>query len=263
MKPQAREAVKKTCSRCKEEKNPSEFHKDSKKLDGLSPWCKPCKNGRSVELMREKLQDPSSIQSIRKKIYYQVDRAIANGTLVKPEKCPVCRVKVKPSELQGHHHDYSKPLDVEWICRQCHIRQHKEERHEDLPLCVYCGKRRTQMSLATCGSETCVIQAKKIGARDLALRNKDVRADARLATGERMKALMEEHGYTKADLAKHLGVSTSYITQVFQRVEEIRADREQRAEQTTPTTTIATEAAPAVTAKAATVVRRRASPANA
>ncbi len=33
---------KKTCSKCKQEKDRSEFHKNSKKLDGLQVWCKSC-----------------------------------------------------------------------------------------------------------------------------------------------------------------------------------------------------------------------------
>ena len=103
----------KTCSKCDEAKPLDQFHKDANKVDGKSPWCKPCKNGRSLDLIRKRLQDPTSLPSIRQKIYAKVAQALANGTLVKPDACPVCKAKVDPSELQGHHHDYDKPLDVE------------------------------------------------------------------------------------------------------------------------------------------------------
>lgn len=44
--------------------------------------------------------------------------AIKNGTIVKPTRCERCGNLA--NYLEGHHHDYSKPLDVEWLCRPCH-----------------------------------------------------------------------------------------------------------------------------------------------
>jgi hypothetical protein len=42
-----------------------------------------------------------------------------NGTLVSPEQCEWCGAAAR---LDMHHEDYSKPLDVKWLCRRCHRR---------------------------------------------------------------------------------------------------------------------------------------------
>jgi hypothetical protein len=48
--------------------------------------------------------------------------AIRNGTLIKPDTCENgCHIE-SPRKLHGHHEDYSKPLDVRWLCTKCHKR---------------------------------------------------------------------------------------------------------------------------------------------
>lgn len=42
-----------------------------------------------------------------------------SGALV-PLPCAVCGAK----KVQAHHHDYSRPLDVEWLCFACHQAAH-------------------------------------------------------------------------------------------------------------------------------------------
>lgn len=49
--------------------------------------------------------------------------AVSKGIIIKPKKCEVCNlVKI----LQGHHEDYSKPLEVIWLCWTCHAQADKE-----------------------------------------------------------------------------------------------------------------------------------------
>lgn len=216
----------KACARCNAEKPRSEFHRDAGKADGLSPWCKLCKNTHRLESLKDKLQDPTSQESIRKRIYAQVARAVGNGTLVKPKACPSCHVEVDPSELQGHHHDYDKPLDVEWVCRQCHTRQHKQERESTLPVCPYCQVRRVAgMGLATCGDPDCTVVARKLGGHEGAKMNTEARSLKRLATGDHMLALMAENNWTQSQLARHLDVSTSYVSQVLKKAARIRENQ--------------------------------------
>ena len=53
-----------------------------------------------------------------------VQRAVADGTLAKPDHCSRCQEPVIASQLHGHHEDYDKPLDVAWLCAECHARIH-------------------------------------------------------------------------------------------------------------------------------------------
>jgi len=54
------------------------------------------------------------------------------GKIRRRKRCERCNViersEDRKSKIEAHHHDYSKPLDVEWICRRCHDEEHKEER---------------------------------------------------------------------------------------------------------------------------------------
>ncbi len=53
-----------------------------------------------------------------------VSKAIRNGDLVRPEKCNQCGINSK--QIQSHHRDYGKPLDVMWLCTNCHGRAHRK-----------------------------------------------------------------------------------------------------------------------------------------
>ena len=60
---------------------------------------------------------------------HRVLTALRNGTLVRPTHCPRCgredpRRCDGRSGIHAHHHDYTKPLEVEWLCRICHQDEH-------------------------------------------------------------------------------------------------------------------------------------------
>jgi len=50
---------------------------------------------------------------------YQVRKALRNGTLCK-EPCKVCG----SLDVEAHHEDYNKPLDVTWLCGEHHDNLH-------------------------------------------------------------------------------------------------------------------------------------------
>ena len=41
---------------------------------------------------------------------------------MRPELCEWCGVR---RAIDGHHADYAKPLDVDWLCRECHSEFHE------------------------------------------------------------------------------------------------------------------------------------------
>ena len=50
--------------------------------------------------------------------------AIIRGEIIKPTKCDNCGRK---GYLEAHHEDYSKQLDVLWLCRNCHGIKHRKK----------------------------------------------------------------------------------------------------------------------------------------
>ena len=52
--------------------------------------------------------------------------AVDNGKISKPDRCESCGIACK--KLHGHHKDYSKPLDAEWLCCPCHSKLKKRRK---------------------------------------------------------------------------------------------------------------------------------------
>lgn len=48
-------------------------------------------------------------------------KALARHQITRPDKCSNCGCTCTP---HGHHDDYSKPLEVRWLCRPCHLNLH-------------------------------------------------------------------------------------------------------------------------------------------
>lgn len=92
----------------------------ARRLHPLTGLANPLwKGGRSKDLAEYGRQFRNRHPE-RARAWDLVRAAVRNGTLVKGP-CADCGSCV---DVQGHHPDYSKPLDVVWLCRTCHNRRH-------------------------------------------------------------------------------------------------------------------------------------------
>jgi hypothetical protein len=55
------------------------------------------------------------------KAHLQLERNVKNGNVIKPKACQCCG---KEARLEAHHMDYSRKLDVIWLCVSCHRQYH-------------------------------------------------------------------------------------------------------------------------------------------
>ncbi len=144
----------KRCPKCNEVKPMSKFHKNKTTKDGLNHWCKPCvlaSNKLSYIKNIEKYKEWNRVNKEKNRVWAKTSykRRKANGKIDEYlEKCnpenkqmrkaisranKVLRkggIKKMPCEVCGeakvdmHHEDYSKPLDVTWLCRSHHKQVH-------------------------------------------------------------------------------------------------------------------------------------------
>ena len=77
----------------------------------------PARREQLASAARAYLADP-----VRKRASKLTSNAIRNGKLQRPKRCEACGSTCTP---EAHHWDYNRPLDVQWLCRSCHVRVHK------------------------------------------------------------------------------------------------------------------------------------------
>ena len=81
----------------------------------------------------ERIENPEMVRlqdKIRRNRYKErflahdkVHQAVKSGKLKKPNSCEKCGTKCVPN---GHHPDYDKPLEVKWLCKECHLKEHSK-----------------------------------------------------------------------------------------------------------------------------------------
>ena len=138
--------MEKKCFKCLVIKPLDCFYKHKEMADGHVNKCKECNKKDVSNNYRENIDhykkydlkrnlEPSRKESQKRfcstkrkthPIQYAantiVGNAIRDGKLIKPSNCSNCSIECVPD---GHHCDYAYPLDVIWLCRQCHNNWHK------------------------------------------------------------------------------------------------------------------------------------------
>lgn len=147
----------KKCTKCGETKGREEFYRQAKMADGLLSKCKTCtkrdvreNRARKIEYYREfdrarsnlphrvearaaYAQTPEGKEArsrgsvawnkrnpVKKAASTAVNNAVRDGRLT-GQPCEICG----KDKAQAHHGDYSKPLDVRWLCSKHHAEWHK------------------------------------------------------------------------------------------------------------------------------------------
>lgn len=152
----------KVCRECNQEKPLTNFYKHAKMADGHLNKCVECVKARVLkhrEANLEKIQAydkergnlphrvkarkeymkteagkqarkrASAVQKKRYPMAYAAHvitgNAIRDGKLTQASNCSVCNSTEK---IEGHHDDYTKPLEVRWLCKKCHKEWHRHNK---------------------------------------------------------------------------------------------------------------------------------------
>ena len=136
----------KKCFKCGLIKDITEFYKHTRMKDGHVNKCNTC-NKKDVSenyrvnidyykkyditrnLRPERIADIAKQNKVYKekwpniyKAHIAFGNAIRDGKIERQGSCSECSSRIR---IQGHHDDYSFPLDVRWLCCKCHHKWHK------------------------------------------------------------------------------------------------------------------------------------------
>ena len=152
-----------TCKKCSLEKEVSEFYKNLEMKSGHLSFCKECVKSRVRERSKlpqvkeydrnrpnarerskqnnerdklryksdpnyraQKMQKQKEARQRKKKEYIArnlINNSVRDGKIFPKVNCERCGISTK---THGHHEDYNRPLDVIWLCTECHGICHKE-----------------------------------------------------------------------------------------------------------------------------------------
>lgn len=147
----------KACRACGLMKPLGEFYRHPKMADGRLNSCKACVRARVARHRAANLERAQEYDRVRGLLPHRKAAVKARASRYADRKANYLRryreahqdrdtarcavnnairdgkLKAKPCErctfalgVQAHHEDYSKPLDVVWLCTKCHGARHRE-----------------------------------------------------------------------------------------------------------------------------------------
>lgn len=141
----------KTCFKCHQTFSLDEFYAHPRMKDGYLNKCKTCTKldallhraanlDRCHDYDRRRFQENPARRAANIARNKARNRRIphkakarqcvsrAKRSVLKPKPCEVCGTE----PAQAHHTDYSKPLDVTWLCSRCHGAAHRKYDYDKL-----------------------------------------------------------------------------------------------------------------------------------
>lgn len=148
--------MSKACTKCGETKPLDAFYKHPMMKDGHLNRCAECVKAdvranrvarieyyRAYDRARASEPDRKAARIARAKAHptlrpetdpvkrsarVVLGNALRDGRIKRAPECEICSVS---GDLHGHHEDYSKPLEVLWVCSGCHAFIHKYWRAQE------------------------------------------------------------------------------------------------------------------------------------
>lgn len=133
-----------TCTHCNISKPKSKFA-PRPTASGVYSWCNDCMSEASrqrriknpeawrLQVVRHRATEAGK-ESLKRAVYKNIAKspekqkarrklryAIESGKIIRPNQCNRCNNTYR---IEGHHTDYSKPLEVLWLCKHCHMDIH-------------------------------------------------------------------------------------------------------------------------------------------
>jgi len=143
--------VEQRCFACGETKSLDEFYTHPMMGNGHLGKCKECCKSQARVHYRKKIEDPKwrEHERVRNREKYRcgikagkawatrhaeperraantaISNALRDGRIGAPSECQDCGHDFSEYRREAHHPDYSKPLEVEWLCARCHGNRHR------------------------------------------------------------------------------------------------------------------------------------------
>ena len=85
---------------------------------GKYRYCLSCHNNY-MKQTRPKHSQLTDLQRLKANCRSYLNQYVKRGKILKPQICSIERCT--NNDIEAHHNDYTKPLEVQWLCREHHI----------------------------------------------------------------------------------------------------------------------------------------------